>query len=112
MINLLHAYKKAQYTNGTNVSRATAYYRRYGLVALRSILKQGGNLILSGRIGQPVIEVNASQLTKGMWEGIGIMEYPTPLKLLTLKNMPGYQKALTHRNAGLERTVVIVSKKH
>ena len=113
MINLLHTYKKAQYGNGneTTISGATAYYRRYGLVALRSVLMQGGNLILSGRMGQPIIEVNAPKLTKGVWEGIGIMEYPNPSKLLTLKYMPGYQKALRHRDAGLERTVVIVSKR-
>lgn len=28
-----------------------------------------------------------------------------------LKNMPGYEKALKHRDAGLGRTMVIVSKK-
>ena len=111
MINLLHTYKEAQYGLGTTVSGATAYYRRYGLVALRSVLMQGGNLILSGRMGQPIIEINAPKLTKGIWEGIGIMEYPNPSKLFTLKYMPGYQKALTHREAGLERTVLIVSKK-
>lgn len=113
MINLLHTFKKAQYSNGngTTVSGATAYYRRYGVVALRSVLMQGGNLILSGRMGQPIVEVNAPKLTKGVWESIGIMEYPNPAKFLTLKNMPGYQKALTHRDAGLERTVLIISKK-
>ncbi len=111
MINLLHTYKKAQYENGTTVSGRTAYYRRYGIVALRSVLMQGGNLILSGRMGHPIIEVNAPKLTKGIWEGIGTMEYPNPAKLFTLKNMPGYQKALTHRDAGLERTVLIISKK-
>lgn len=112
MINFLHTFKKAQYANGANVSGATAYYRRYGMVALRSVTMQGGNLILSGRMGQPIIEVKAPKLTKGMWEGILIMEYPNPLKMFTLKNMPGYEKALRHRNAGLERTVMIISKKN
>jgi len=110
MINLLHTYKKARYADGANLSGATAYYKKYGIVALRSVIMQGGNLILSGRIGQPIIEVNAPQLTRGMWEAIGIMEYPNPLKMFTLKNMPGYEKALRHRDAGLERTVLIVSK--
>ena len=63
-------------------------------------------------MGQPIIEVKAPKLTKGMWEGILIMEYPNPLKMFTLKNMPGYEKALRHRNAGLERTVMIISKKN
>ncbi len=113
MINLLHTYKKAQYGNGNQsmVSGDTAYYRRYGLVALRSVLMQGGNLILSGKMGHPIIEYNAPKMTKGVWDGIGIMEYPNPSKLFALKHMPGYQKALTHRDAGLERTVLIISKK-
>jgi len=90
--------------------RANAY-RRYGLVGLRSIMMQGGNLILSGSIGKPIIEVNAPITTTGAWEDISIMEYPNPSKLFYLKNMLGYEKALKHRNAGLERTVVIISRK-
>jgi len=49
--------------------------------------------------------------TIGAWEEIGIMEYPNPSKLFSLMKIPGYEKALTHRNAGLKRTVVIISKK-
>ena len=72
---------------------------------------QGGNFILAGSIGQAIMEVNVPITTTEAWEEIGIMEYPNPSKLFSLKNMPGYEKALRHRNAGLERTVVIISKK-
>jgi len=112
MINLLQSYPKAKYDHGNSiVSGATAYYKRYGLPALRSVLMQGGDLILAGRMGEPIIEVNAPKATQGSWEGIGIMEYPNPSNLFSLKKMPGYKKALTHRRAGLERTALIISKK-
>ncbi len=111
MINLLQTYKTAQYPDGNStVSGATAYYKRYGFTAARSVYMLGGKLVLAGRMGQPIIEVNAPKLTKGSWEGIGIMEYPTPSNLIALENMPDYKKSLIHRDAGLERTVLIISK--
>lgn len=111
MINLLHTYNKAQYADGTTISGATAYYQKYGIAALRSVIMQGGNLILAGRMGQAIIEANVPKTIKGAWEGVGIMEYPNPAKLFSLEKMPGYSKALIHRRAGLERTVLIISKK-
>lgn len=112
MINLLNTYKKAQYPNGnSSISGAAAYYKRYGAVATRSVYMLGGSLVLGGSMGQPIIEVNAPKLTKGAWEGIGIMEYPSPANLIALEKMPGYKKSLVHRDAGLERTALIISKK-
>ena len=112
MINLLQTYKIARYPKQNNsVSGAIAYYRKYGLVAVRSVYMLGGKLVLSGRMGKPIIENNAPTLTSGSWEGLGIMEYPNPSQLIALEKMPGYQKAYLHRNAGLEKTVLIISKK-
>lgn len=112
MINLLQTYEQAQYPGKkSRISGATAYYRKYGFVAARSVYMLGGELVLAGRMGEPIIEANAPVLTKGVWEGIGIMEYPDPSNLIALEKMPGYKKSLTHRNAGLERTVLIISKK-
>lgn len=111
MINLLQTYKTAQYPDGNStVSGATAYYKRYGTVAARSVYMLGGQLVLAGRMGQPIIEINAPKLTTGNWEGIGIMEYPNPSNLIALEKMPGYKKSLIHRDAGLERTALIISK--
>lgn len=112
MINLLQTFKKAQYPNSkSNVSGATAYYQRYGFVATRSVYMLGGKLVLGGRMGKPFVEYNTPKLTEGSWEGIGIMEYPNPSNLIALEKMPGYKKSLVHRNAGLEKTALIISKK-
>ena len=112
MINLLQTYPIAQYPDRkTTVSGGTAYYRRYGLVAMRSVYMIGGRLILAGRMGAPILEYNVPKLTQGAWEGIGVMEYPNPSKIFELEKMPGYKKAYEHRDAGLEKTVLIISKK-
>ncbi len=85
MINLLQYYSKAQYGDrSSSISGATAY-RRYGFVGLRSIMMLGGNLILTGSIGQPILEVKAPITTIGDWEEISIMECPNPAQLFTLK---------------------------
>ena len=112
MINLLQSYKKAKYADQqSNITGATAYYKRYGLVAMRSVIMIGGNLILAGKMGKPILETAAPKTTKGSWEGIGIMEYSNPLKIFSLEKMPGYIEALNHRRAGLERTALIISKR-
>ena len=112
MINLLQTYPQAKYADNDSANTgATAYYKRYGFVAMRSVIMTGGNLVLAGRMGKPILETNAPEATRGAWEGIGIMEYPNPLKIFSLEKMPGYKKALAHRRAGLERTALIISKR-
>ena len=37
------------------------------------------------------------------------MHYPNPAAILTMEHAPDYRDALHHRDAGLERTVVIAS---
>ncbi|MEM6804552.1 MAG: hypothetical protein AAF696_24340 [Bacteroidota bacterium] len=111
MINLLQSYKIAQYPGNTTVRGATAYYRRYGFTAMRSVIMTGGNLVLAGRMGKPILESKAPEATQGPWEGIGIMEYSHPQKIFSLEHMPGYRKAIDHRTAGLERTALIIAKK-
>ena len=112
MINLLESYKTAKYDNNKIISGKEAYYKKYGNVAIRSVILTGGDLTFVGKIiGNTLIEYNLPNDTKGNWESIGIMEYSKPNKLFSLQKMPGYKKALIHRNAGLKRTVNIFSLK-
>lgn len=113
MINLLQPYKKAQYqetVENSNISGGTAYFKKYGITAMRSVLMMGGEFEFSAKIGTPLIEGNSPKSTKGSWAGLAVMQYPNPSKLLSLEHMPGYKSVLKHRNAGLERTALIVAK--
>ena len=112
MINLLQPYKKAQYENSANtdISGGTAYFKKYGVTAMRSVLMMGGNLEFSAKLGAPLLEGNSPKATQGSWAGLAVMQYPNPSKLLSLEKMPGYKSVLKHRKAGLERTALIVAK--
>ena len=113
MINLLQPYEKAQYQDSDkqlNISGGTAYFKKYGITAIRSVLMLGGNLEFSAKLGAPLLEGNAPKSTQGSWAGLAVMQYPNPSKLLSLEHMPGYKSVLKHRKAGLERTALIVAK--
>jgi hypothetical protein len=47
--------------------------------------------------------------TIGCWHDVAAMRYPNPPAILTMEHVPEYRAALHHRDAGLERTVVIAS---
>lgn len=113
MINLLEPYEKAQYEEGSedsDISGGTAYFKKYGIVAMRSVLMMGGNLTFSAKLGKPLLEGSPPKATQGSWAGLAVMQYPNPSTLLSLKHMPGYKSVLKHRKAGLERTALIVAK--
>jgi len=38
------------------------------------------------------------------------VRYPRPRSLVQLEQMPGYARALLHRNAGLARTALVVTR--
>ena len=113
MINLLQPYKKAQYgesEENSTISGGTAYFKKYSVTAMRSVLMMGGNLEFSAKLGAPLLEGNSPKATQGSWAGVAVMQYPNPSKLLALEHMPGYKSVLKHRRAGLERTALIVAK--
>lgn len=98
MINFL-AYKP----NGGRVS-----YARYGRVALRTVYRTGGRLLFYGRVTQILRDAKAGP-TLGRWDDVAAMQYPAPDAILSMEHAPDYRAALVHRDAGLDRTVVIAS---
>jgi len=110
MVNFLKYYGVAQYPESggepyPNVSGATAY-SRYGEVANKTVFSLGGEYILGGRI-ERVIHAANNGTTVGDWDEIAVMQYPSQTAILTMENSHPYRQALKHRNAGLERTVII-----
>ena len=83
-------------------------YRRYGLVALRTVYRTGGRLLFYGMISEVVRPAKAGP-TIGPWCDIAAMLYPNARAILSMEHVPEYRAALAHRDAGLARTVVIAS---
>ncbi|MDA0757136.1 MAG: hypothetical protein O3C01_00520 [Bacteroidetes bacterium] len=113
MINLLEARETAKYSDlSIVISGKEAYYKKYGNIASRSVLLMGGDITYVGRFnGEPLIEFNVPNDTKGNWQALGIMEYPLARNMLDLEKMPGYKEALKHRDAGLKKTFNLYSTK-
>lgn len=115
MVNWLAYRAKADYPPGAkapaaasgSVSGAVAY-RRYGLVALQTAYRSGGQLMFVGEVTAVVRAPDAGP-TQGRWNSIAVMRYPRPSAMLGMEQVPAYRAALDDRGAGLERTVVIAS---
>lgn len=105
MVNFLKYYETAQYPRGGS---GRAAYRRYGTVAMRTVFRTGGHLVFYGRVLEIARAAQAGP-TVGAWEDIGVMRYSNPPAILSMEHVPSYRAALHHRDAGLERTVVIAS---
>jgi len=110
MINLLAFRERAEYAAPSRpASSGRAAYRRYGRVAARGIALLGGALEHLGRLSGPVAD-RAGLATSGAWDELAIVRYPRPRSLVQLERMPGYARALAHRNAALARTALLVSR--
>ena len=107
MVNFLFYRGRADYPDGRKSSGRSAY-RRYGLVALRTVYRTGGRLIFYGEVVEVLREAKAGPTT-GRWNDVAAMRYPNPPAILTMEQALEYRAALKHRAAGLERTVVIAS---
>lgn len=107
MVNFLGYYPSARYADA-RTSSGRAAYTRYGMVAMRTVYRTGGHLLFYGRITEVLREATGGSTT-GAWSDVAAMQYPNPPAILTMENAPDYRAALHHRDAGLERTVVIAS---
>lgn len=111
MVNLLAYRERAEYPEGSRHAGASgrAAYRRYGVVAARSVALLGGSIehmgALEGAIGDA-----RGLATSGDWDELVVVRYPRPRSLVQLEQMPGYARALAHRNAGLARTALVVTR--
>jgi hypothetical protein len=75
---------------------------------MRTVYRTGGHLLFYGRIRQVLREASRGPTT-GAWSDVAAMHYPNPGAILSMEHARDYRAALRHRDAGLERTVVIAS---
>lgn len=109
MVNFLRYFDQARYPGGSNQGPTGAEaYARYGLVALRSVYRTGGQLVFYGKV-TGVLREAASGPTVGRWDEVAAMQYRAPAAVLTMEQLPDYRAALVHRDAGLEKSVVLAS---
>lgn len=108
MVNFLRYGVAANYPPTRPPSTGRAAYRRYGMVAMRTVYRTGGRLLFYGAVEQ-VLRAASAGPTRGDWHDVAAMRYPSPPALLSMEHVPAYRAALIHRDAGLDRTVVIAS---
>lgn len=91
-----------------NQNGGAASYRKYGMVALRTVFRAGGALLFYAKVLEIVRTANAGP-TLGAWDDLAAMRYPNPPAILSMEHAPAYRAALHHRDEGLAATVVIAS---
>ena len=107
-LNLLAYHEVAQYPDGHALapkgSSGADAYGRYGAIALDHVTRRGGRLTLYNDVEQVLIGADAS------WDQVAIMQYPDTDAFLDMIVDPEYQSGLVHRDAGLARTMVLVTR--
>jgi uncharacterized protein (DUF1330 family) len=98
MLNLL---KFKAHAEGEEGSGAEAY-RRYGETAVQMVEEQGGRVLWQGRADQILIGDPAQG-----WDSVVLVEYPSRKAFIEMVTTPKYEAAHEHREAGLDRTVLV-----
>jgi len=101
MLNLLKFKVRAEDEEGSG----RAAYGRYGDTALQMIEERGGRVLWAGK-GEQVLIGDPDE----DWDQIVLVEYPSRAAFLDMVSRPRYQEAHRHRESGLERTVLVVTK--
>lgn len=98
MLNLLKFKPRAD----DGQSSGGAEYRRYGDAAVEMIEARGGKVLWSGRADQILIGDPDEN-----WDAVVLVQYPSRQAFVEMVTSDSYNEAHTHREGGLERTVVV-----
>jgi uncharacterized protein (DUF1330 family) len=99
MLNLLKY--KASSSDGQG-SGAEAY-QRYADQAVKMVERQGGTIVWMGRPEQVLIGDDEADA----WDAVALVRYPSRQAFMEMTAKPEYEVAHEHREAGLERTVLL-----
>ena len=99
MVNLLKFKAAAESGDGSGSDA----YGRYGGAVVEMIEARGGTVVWLGRarhvfVGDPA---------ENDWDAVAIVSYPSRQAFIDMVSAPAYNDAHTHREDGLDRTVVI-----
>ncbi len=109
MLNLLHFARPDgddapdRDENGANGSTGAAAYRDYSDQVVAMVEARGGRVIWTGRpehvlIGDPAVDA---------WDLVALVSYPSRSAFIDMVTSPSYESAHTHRERGLDRTVLV-----
>ena len=98
MLNLLKFKTRADGAAGSGEEA----YRRYGEAAVKMVEEQGGRVLWQGRADQILIGDPEQD-----WDSVVLVEYPSRKAFIEMVTKPKYEEAHEHREAGLERTVLV-----
>jgi uncharacterized protein (DUF1330 family) len=98
MLNLLKF--KARADDGAQTGGAA--YRAYGDAAVEMVEARGGKVIWTGRAEQVLIGDPTQD-----WDAVLLVQYPSRRAFVEMVSTPEYDQAHEHREAGLERTIVV-----
>jgi uncharacterized protein (DUF1330 family) len=98
MLNLLKFKARAEGESGSGADA----YKRYGEAAVKMVEEQGGRVLWQGRADQILIGN-----TEQGWDSVVLVEYPSRKAFIDMVSTPKYEEAHEHREAGLERTVLV-----
>lgn len=107
-VNLLAYHERARYPAGHELAgrgeSGAEAYARYGAVAARHVAQRGGRLAALNAVEQQIVGPEAG------WHQIAIMEYPDSAAFVDMLRDPDYAGALVHREAGLAKTAIWVTR--
>lgn len=95
------AYEAGHPDEGAGLSGRDAYLR-YGVVALEAVTALGGRILWQTDAGMPAVGT-----ADDAWDEVVAVWYPDTRAFLRLVEHPGYLEAHAHRDAALERAVVV-----
>ena len=101
MLNLLKFRAAAEGEEGTGADA----YRRYSDGAVKLVEAQGGTILWFGQAQQVLIGEPADE-----WDAVALVEYPSRKAFIEMVTAPSYGDVHQHREAGLERTVLLACK--
>ena len=107
-VNLLKFKDRADYPDGHELAGQSlsghAAYAKYGRVALEHIMRRGGRIVSATTVNFQLIGPNQD------WDEVATMEYQSADAFLDMITDSDYQSALVHRDAGLLRTEIFVTR--
>jgi len=105
MINLLH-FAKPDADAGAAATKNTtgaSAYRDYSDQVVKMVESRGGKVIWTGRPENVLIGDSEAD----DWDLVALVSYPSRAAFIDMVTSPKYEEAHTHRERGLDRTVLL-----